>query len=255
MADHDKTEKPTAKRKSEARKKGQVAKSTDLNGAVVLVAGLIGLSAVGPSIVSGIAGSMRSTFQDISNPGDYTTAAGLHELFSAGMHTILTHGRADRRHVHGRRRDRERRPGLVQAHCPAIKPNFKKLNPVTGAKNMFGIRMASEGLKALAKVVAVGVVVAMALIPQLTNLGASIDTPPAALGMLINSSIMGIAERAAIAYLLIGILDYIYQRYRHNKQLKMTKQEVKEEGRPADRAPRGALRRSAGARSRPPAPA
>jgi flagellar biosynthesis protein FlhB len=85
----------------------------------------------------------------------------------------------------------------------------------------------------------------MALIPQLTSLGASIDTPPAALGMLINSSIMGIAERAAIAYVLIGILDYSYQRYRHNKQLKMTKQEVKEEGRQQNAPPevRAAIRR------------
>ena len=55
MADPDKTEKPTPKRKSEARKKGQVAKSTDLNGAVVLSAGLIGLIAVGPAVVSGVA--------------------------------------------------------------------------------------------------------------------------------------------------------------------------------------------------------
>ena len=245
MADHDKTEKPTAKRKTEARKRGQVAKSTDLNGSVVLVAGLIGLTAVGPSIVSGISGSMRSTFQDISHPGDYTTAAGLHELFSAGMHTILT------------------TVAPIAALCmaagvivnvaqvsfkptsQAIKPDFKKINPVTGFRNVFGIRMASEGLKALSKVVAVGIVVAMALLPQLTNLGASIDTPPAALGMLISSSIMGIAERAAIAYVLIGILDFIYQRYRHNKQLKMSKHEVKEEGRSQNAPPevRSAIRR------------
>ena len=105
--------------------------------------------------------------------------------------------------------------------------------------------MASEGLKALSKVVVVGIVVAMALMPELTSLGASVDTPPAALGMLINSSIMGIAERAAIAYVLIGILDYIWQRYRHNKQLKMTKQEVKEEGRQQNAPPevRAAIRR------------
>ena len=87
--------------------------------------------------------------------------------------------------------------------------------------------------------------VAMALVPQLTNIGASIDTPPAALGMLINSSIMGIAERAAIAYLLIGILDFLYQRYRHGKQLKMSKHEVKEESRSANAPPevRSAIRR------------
>jgi flagellar biosynthetic protein FlhB len=245
MADHDKTEKPTPKRKTEARKRGQVAKSTDLNGSVVLVAGLVGLTAVGPSIVSGISGSMRSTFQDISHPGDYTTAAGLHELFSAGMHTILTTvapiaGLCMAAGVIVNVAQVSFRPT-----AQAIKPDFKKINPVTGFKNVFGIRMASEGLKALSKVLAVGIVVAMALLPQLTNLGASIDTPPAALGMLINSSIMGIAERAAIAYVLIGILDFAYQRYRHNKQLKMSKYEVKEEGRSQNTPPevRSAIRR------------
>jgi flagellar biosynthesis protein FlhB len=245
MADHDKTEKPTAKRRSETRKKGQVAKSTDLNGSAVLVAGLIGLTAFGPSIVSGIAGSMRSTFADISHPGDYTTAAGLHELFSAGMNTLLTTVAPIAALCMA--------AGLIvnvaqvsfKPTAQAIKPDFKKINPVMGAKNMFGIRVATEGIKALAKVIAVGIVVAMALVPQLTSLGASIDTPPAALGMLVNTSIMGIAERAAIAYLLIGILDYIYQRHRHNKQLKMTKHEVKEEGRSQNTPPevRSAIRR------------
>jgi flagellar biosynthesis protein FlhB len=245
MADHDKTEKPTPKRKSEARRKGQVAKSTDLNGAVVLVAGLIGIIAVGPAIVSGISGSMRSTFAQIANPGDATSAAGLHGLFQAFLHTMLG------------------TVAPIAALClaagiivnvaqvsfkptrEAIKPDFKKINPVTGFKNLFGIRIITEGIKSIAKVATVGVVVAMALLPQLTNLGASIDTPPAGLGMLINSSIMGIAERAAIAYLLIGILDFIYQRYRHNKQMKMTKQEVKEESRSANAPPevRSAIRK------------
>ena len=63
--------------------------------------------------------------------------------------------------------------------------------------------------------------------------------------MLINSSIMGIAERAAIAYLLIGIGDFIYQKRRHTKQLKMSKQEVKEETRQQSAPPevRSAIRR------------
>jgi len=245
MADYDKTEKPTPKRKHEARKKGQVAKSTDLNGAVVLVAGLIGLIAVGPAVVSGVSGSMRSTFAQIADPGDATSAAGLHGLFQAFVHTILA------------------TVAPIAAMClaagiivnvaqvsfkpttQAIKPDFKKINPITGFKNLFGIRIATEGIKAIAKVCAVGVVVAMALLPQLTSIGASIDTPPAALGMLISSSIMGIAERAAIAYLLIGILDFIYQRYRHNKQLKMSKHEIKEESRSANAPPevRSAIRR------------
>ena len=245
MADHDKTEKATPKRKREARKRGQVAKSTDLNGSVVLVAGLIGLVAVGPAIVSGVTGSMRSTFQQISNPGDATSAAGLHALFSAAMHLMLSTvapiaGLCVAGALIVNVAQVSFRPSMT-----AIKPDFKKINPVTGAKNLFGIRALSEGIKAIAKVFAVGIVVAMALLPQLTSIGASVDTPPAALGLLVNSSIMGIAERAAIAYLLIGILDFAYQRYRHNKQLKMSKHEVKEEHKQQAAPPevRSAIRR------------
>ncbi len=245
MADHDKTEKPTPKRKRESRKKGQVAKSTDLNGAVVLVAGLIGLLAIGPAIVSGITDSMRSTFQQISNPGDATSSAGLHALFSAALHTILgavapIAGLCLAAGVIVNVAQVSFKPSMT-----AIKPDFKKINPIMGFRNLFGIRVATEGIKAIAKVSAVGVVVAMALLPQLTNIGASVDTPPAALGVLVNHSIMGIAERAAIAYLLIGILDFIYQRYRHNKQLKMSKHEIKEESRQQSAPPevRSAMRR------------
>ena len=50
MANDDKTEKPTGKRKGEARKKGQVAKSTEINGALVLVAGLVAISMQGPAV-------------------------------------------------------------------------------------------------------------------------------------------------------------------------------------------------------------
>ena len=89
MANHDKTEKPTAKKKNEARKQGQVAKSTDLNGAVVLAAGLVGLLAVGPAMVSGITDSMRSTFAQISHPGDATSAPDSTRCSQAFLHTIL----------------------------------------------------------------------------------------------------------------------------------------------------------------------
>jgi FlhB HrpN YscU SpaS Family len=64
----DKTEKATPKRREEARKKGQVAKSPDLNGAVVLLASLFALSIWGPHIWQEMGTSMRSTLALISNP-------------------------------------------------------------------------------------------------------------------------------------------------------------------------------------------
>ena len=113
MPADDKTEKATPKRRQEARKKGQVAKSTELNGAVVLVAGLIAISFFGPKIVSEIADSMQSSFTRIANAGSVTSAAGLHGLFDDVLHTMLVSRRADRRGLRARRRAGQRRPGRL----------------------------------------------------------------------------------------------------------------------------------------------
>ena len=79
MSASDKTEKATPKRREEARKKGQVARSTDLNGSVVLIAALGALAAFGPMIVDGLGESMRGLLAQIANPGQ-VSAAGLRPL-------------------------------------------------------------------------------------------------------------------------------------------------------------------------------
>jgi flagellar biosynthesis protein FlhB len=245
MGHNDKTEKPTPKRKREARKKGQVAKSTDLNTALVLIAGLVGVSFMGPAVIQGVSNSMRSTFAQISRPAQVTTAAGLHGLFSAAMHTLLSTAAP----IAGMCLAVGVLANVLQVgvrpSATALKPDFKRINPVSGFKNIFGSRIGFELAKALAKVSVVGVVVAMALIPDLTNLGASVGTPPGALGKLIASGAMGIAVRAAGAYLLIGIIDYAWQKHRHMKSMKMTKQEVKDESKQHTSPPevRAAIRR------------
>jgi flagellar biosynthesis protein FlhB len=245
MARDDKTEKATPKRRGEARKKGQVAKSVDLNGAVVLVAGLIAITWIGPSVVSGVSGSMRDAFARIAHPRDITTAAGLNGLFHTVMHTMLTTvapiaGVCLAVGVLANVAQIGFKPSLT-----ALKPDINRINPATGFKNLFGAKIFFETGKSLAKVAVVGAVAAIALIPQLTNLGASVGTAPGALGRLMSSSAGAIAQRAAIAYLIIGIIDMIYQRRRHDKMLRMTKQEVKEEFKQHSLPPevRSALRR------------
>ena len=85
MSASDKTEKATPKRREEARKKGQVARSTDLNGSVVLIAALGALAAFGPMIVDGLGESMRGLLAQIANPGQ-VSAAGLRPLLeTAGL--------------------------------------------------------------------------------------------------------------------------------------------------------------------------
>jgi flagellar biosynthetic protein FlhB len=245
MARDDKTEKATPKRRGDARKRGQVAKSTDLNGAVILLVGLFALSALAPAVVSGAADAMRSIFAQISHPAPVTSGAGMHMLVQIVLRTMLIAVAP----IAGACVCVAVLVNLAQVgwkpSLKAMQPNFKRLNPASGFRNLFGPRMFFEGAKSLVKVAIVALVAAMALVPQLTSLGASVGTPPAVLGHLMSSSVMGLAERIAIAYVLIGLVDLVYQRRRHGKMLRMTKQEIKDEFKQTDLPPevKGALRR------------
>jgi flagellar biosynthetic protein FlhB len=245
MANHDKTENATGKRKEEARKKGQVAKSTDMNSVVVLVAGLIAVMFMGPKVISAASGTMRSAFALIAKPHEISTAPGLHVLLELMVHAM------------------ESTVAPIAAIClaggvlanvaqsgfhprgNAMKPDFKRLNPVTGAKRVFGKEAAFMFLKVMAKVIVVVGVAAMTLIPQLTTLTANVGTTPAALGHLLTSNATAIVERVVIVYFLIALVDVIHGRRKHSKELKMTKHEVKEEGKSTQSPPevRMAIRR------------
>src|SRR6202012_5990108 len=111
----------------------------------------------------------------------------------------------------------------------ALRPSFGVLNPVNGLKNLFSIRSTFTLGKSLVKMAIVGGLVTLALMPDLTKMGAAVGTTPYGLGALMRSGVESIALRAALAYLLIGIVDYVWQRHTFEKGLKMTKQEVKEE--------------------------
>ena len=68
MAGHDRTEKATPKKRADARKKGQVAKSADFNGAVVLLASLLALSAFGPGLLQRVGDATRRILQLVATP-------------------------------------------------------------------------------------------------------------------------------------------------------------------------------------------
>ena len=88
-------------------------------------------------------------------------------------------------------------------------------------------------------------IVATAVVPQVTSLGAMVGIGPGELTGHLVSTVSALAKRAAFAYLLIGLLDFAYQKHKHSKSLKMDKQEVKEESKQQQVAPevRSAIRR------------
>src|SRR3954468_17317578 len=132
----DKTEKATPKRREESRKKGQMARSQDLNGALVLIGGLIAVAVWGPHMMDKLGESMRSTIALMGNPRG-VDATMLGQLFVDGGKTIaLTVGPVAMACMAAGvfANVIQNRPRLNAA---GLKPDAKKINPLTGAKNLF----------------------------------------------------------------------------------------------------------------------
>jgi flagellar biosynthetic protein FlhB len=245
MANDDRTEKATPKRRGEARKKGQIPKSNEINGVVVLMAGLISIMFIGPKIVSAASGTMQAAFALIAKPHEVTSGAGLNGLLQLMVHAMeSTVGPIAAICLAGALLANVAQVGL-RPTPQALKPDFKRVNPLTGFKNVFGKQVGFQLGKVLAKVAVVGSVVAMSLVPQLTTLTANVGTTPMALASLLRSNATSLIERVVIVYFLIGVIDLIHTRRKHTKSLKMTKQEVKDEFKSTQSPPevRAAIRR------------
>jgi flagellar biosynthesis protein FlhB len=228
MGGGERTEKATPKKREEARKKGQVAKSMDLNGAIVLLAAFGALAASAPFVFARLAEAMHTGFTLIATPS-VVSDAGLGVLFgelgaAVGLAVAPVAAAALVAGVAVSVAQVKWKPS-----AQAIKPDPKKLNPITGAKNLFGKRAMFETVKNFAKVAVVGAVVAIALVPNLEELAALVGMPPAMLLSELAHQVLDIGLRAAAAYLVIAAADYAYQRWSTEKQLKMTKEEVKQE--------------------------
>jgi flagellar biosynthetic protein FlhB len=136
----------------------------------------------------------------------------------------------------------------------ALKPDAKRINPISGAKNLFGMHFLFESVKTVVKFAVVGAIAAMALFGQLDELGALVGLTPAELLSRASETILQIAQRGAMAYLVIALVDFAWQRHRFEKQMKMAKEDVKQEhkGQEVSAEVRGAIRRRQmqGARAR-----
>jgi flagellar biosynthesis protein FlhB len=228
MAGGERTEKATPKKRQDARSKGQVANSNDLNGAVVLAAALIALSSFGPKAFARMQDVMVTLLTMTSDPSSVDRSGLGALLLYAGKQTLMAAAPVIVVCVLA---------GLIvnvaqvggKPHTKAIKPDLKKLNPLKGAKQLLSPNSLVELGKNLLKVGIVGAIVVLTLMPKLTSVAALVGTPPADLLPLLAKDVMAIAQRASIAYLAIGFADLFYQRWRFEKGLRMEKQEVKDE--------------------------
>jgi flagellar biosynthetic protein FlhB len=111
----------------------------------------------------------------------------------------------------------------------AISPKFNKISPLTGLKRLFSSQSLADFLKSMAKLIIVGFVGYLTYIDKITELnGLSVSTPESIL--IYNFTVVAeVAGKIVLALVAIAIFDYFYQRWHHEQQLMMTKQEVKDE--------------------------
>ncbi|MCL2415188.1 MAG: flagellar biosynthesis protein FlhB, partial [Defluviitaleaceae bacterium] len=110
-----------------------------------------------------------------------------------------------------------------------LRPNFSKLSPLKGIKRVFGMKMLLELVKALLKFAIILLVVYTMLSNEIDMLAVlfQMDLIPAV--MYIGNLFVTIGMTVGIVYIFIAGIDYIYNRRKHEKELRMTKQEMKEE--------------------------
>lgn len=228
MADrHDKTEKPTARRKKQARKEGRVARSQEIGTWLALLLAPILLRLVvhrGTSLCQNL---MTQVAVLVSKPD---TASAL-KLFRTGMTGALTTAMPVMFGLLGIGLLSSAAQGGVHVSFHPLKPKFERLNPLSGLKKTFGIQGAWNAAKVVAKTAVLALLVYRSLsgvIPQLMQPG--LMPLSAVLGTAGNAATQLVTSVAG-AGLVLALADYAWARRTVMRGLMMTKQEVKDEHR------------------------
>lgn len=110
-----------------------------------------------------------------------------------------------------------------------LKPKFNRLNPLEGIKKLFALKSIIEVVKGLIKIVIISVVIYNFISSQLVSLSKLLTMSLYESALYIISSVMDLVINVSMIFILLAGLDYLYQWWDYERQLKMSKQEVKEE--------------------------
>lgn len=233
MADDDsgeKTEAPTAKRRSDARKEGNVPKSTEVNTVFVLLAAVLFLRFYVPYMRNIITDFMKDTILVIQPDLGFDNLLELtNQLFKTGVFalvkaaiplslTILTFG------VIG---------NLVQVGflftTKPLMPKLSKINPISGAQKFLSLRPIVDTIKNIIKLIVVGSVAYSTIKGEFGNCMRMVNETTYHIAVFIMDLAFKVSLRIILTLLVIAVIDYAYQRYESEKKLKMSKQDIKEE--------------------------
>ena len=227
FASDDKTEEATPKKKSDARKKGQIPKSKDVALALTLLSSTIVLATLGGFVGNELKTTMITFLNNyLTMALDYDSVQKisviviwrLAVIFLPIVVPIMLMGILANFLQTG---------ALITGE--PLKPDLKKLNPISGLKRMFSMRSLVQLLKDSAIVSIVGFIGYKFIKDNYTYILTLGDLNAAAVIAAVGKLTVSIFFKITIVIVIIALADYIYQRYQFNKDLRMTKQEIKEE--------------------------
>lgn len=223
----DKTEEPTPKKKKDARKQGNIAKSAEVNKAMTFIAILVVIYMMSGSIISELQGFIVNILSgDFSmTMNDNTIKILMFKVMMSFMKIVLPISLIIM--VFGIL------GSLIQTglffSMESLKPKFSKLNPLTGLKNMFSMKAIVNLIKSM---VVICIMIYLGYSFMSKNFEGIIKSGDIYLPYMFNivlDLIKSILTSITLAVAVVAVLDYGYEKFSHKKGLKMTKQEVKEE--------------------------
>jgi flagellar biosynthetic protein FlhB len=223
----EKTEAATPHKREEVRKEGQVAKSGEIGTTLIILVGFYVIKAALTFAIERIYNLARHILSQAAawnGTADYVYSLYLLVLKEALIvvlpvfAALFVVGFAAQAVQVG-----------FMFNLNLIKPQFNRINPLEGFKRLFSKRALVEFLKSVLKIAVVGWIVYSQVrqrIPWLANL-ASVDITHSFL--LISNSVFSVVQMIGMTLLILAVTDYFYQRWEFEKNIRMTKQEIKEE--------------------------
>jgi len=229
----ERTEEPTGKKLQDARKEGQVAKSQELGNAVGLITAFLTLKLFGTVIGTNFLEIFEFVYSSIPDRIKFVSGelpqrdfTGFIRIVMIRMIIIMLPVFLATLAV-----------GLIinivqvkwQPTTKPLKPKFSKLNPVNGVKRLFSKEKLFELLKSVIKIGLITYVVYSYMMDKIGALLLMYDLSVQSAISFTCATVVDIGLRVSLIYLIVGIGDYIYQRHKFHEDMKMTKQEVKDE--------------------------
>lgn len=235
MASDNRTEAATPRKRAEARQKGQVAKSVEMSSVAVLFGGLIVLSNKSGDLMAQYTSIARAAFSQIAisheEPEAIMSLAG--NLYSSGLLALAPLVMATA--IAGISVNLAQVGPMLSA--TPLKPNFSRINPITGIKRLWSSRVFFELFKASIKAFVMAFIAYQVTKEKFWVLvGLQTTTPEGTLSGL-GGIILEIGQKCGLALLIMALADYAYQRRTHEESLKMSKEEIKEEFRQGEGDP------------------